>query len=299
MAFVSSSCCNNDTLEQKHVFSDCLIVTTHPNPLRGMFIANTSKKICQCQRILTMKLTNSAFFKFFIMLTIKLAGCSFAAGEGIIEEVFPAHGSSGVDTDTCITLRTNIPIDSFSVKKKGGLIVTTASGDAIQGEIVTDSTGTQITFVPRNAFPKDERFLICLQPSFRTSSGTRFSAYRVDPDLTFLDAIQNGDCFQFSTKPELSVRRAFSEPHHGEIRVYFSREPDLESIKEADIIWKQNQITGPVSMRYNPTKNMLIIYPAGNVDLNRPLTLIFPESLTATDGVALKHTAIDVFPIDS
>ncbi len=245
-----------------------------------------------------MKIKNSIFCTLIVLLTIKITGCSFDSGEGIIEDVFPSHGSSAVDTETSITVRTNLPVDSFSLEKNNGLVVKTASGEVIQGETITDSTRTLITFVPENAFPNDENFFICLQSSFRTASGISFNSYRVDPDLEFLDPFQSGDCFHFSTNPALKIRRAFSSSHHGEIRVYFSREPDLESIRKAEITWKQNQMTGSVSMRYNPTKNMLIIYPRGNADLSRTLSLVFPESFSTHDGIRLENPIIEVSPMD-
>jgi len=240
-----------------------------------------------------MKHKNLIILTIYLMSQLPIFGCSHSITEGVIEEVYPNPGSSGVDTFTDITVRVNLPLDSSSFHKSPPLTVTTTKGDSIQGDFAINQSGTQITFIPHEELTSGEDFVVCLSHSLKTVSGGSVDTYKIDPDLEHVEPLKNR-CYSFSTKSDLVVRGAFSLSSQKEIRVYFSRDLDLESFTETDITYEQNQNTDTVTMRYSPTKKMLLLYPQGGARLDQPLTLTMPGSISTPDGVHLDEKELDI-----
>ncbi len=240
-----------------------------------------------------MKHKNLIIITIYFITQLQIFGCSHSMAEGIIEEVYPTPDSSGVDTFTEITVRVNLPLDSSSFQKSPPLTVTTEKGDTIQGDISLNQSGTQITFIPHEELSSGEVFFVCLSHSLKTVNGGSIYTYKIDPDLEHVEPLESR-CYSFSTKPDLVVRGAFSLSSQKEIRVYFSRDLDLESFTESDITYKQNQNTDTVTMRYSPTKKMLLLYPQGGARLDQPLTLTIPGSISTPDGVHLDEQELEI-----
>ena len=239
---------------------------------------------------------------FMLMLIFLETGCATQSGEGIVEELSPAPGSSNVDSQASMVLKTNLPLDAASVKEDGAVTLLTAEGHRVEGLVSLNPSKTEITFTPKAPLAKGETYRLCLLPLVRTSGGSPLSAYRVDPELDILTPLDQGPCFRFSTKKHLKVREAFTLPEEGTIHIYFSRELDPQSVNDAEILWSQGRHTGSMEMRYSPTKKMLTLYPNGSVDFTLPIEVRLPPTIKSPDGISLNpedDTVVVVSPTES
>lgn len=229
-------------------------------------------------------------------------GCAMQAGEGIVEEMRPSPGSSDVDREASIKLKTNQPLKAARVKEEGAVTLLTAEGRRVHGSVSLNPSNTEITFTPKNPLATGQTFRLCLLPHVRTSGGTPLSVYRVDPDLDIFTPLAPSPCFRFSTKKDLKVRESFTLVEDEALHIYFSRDLDTQSINDAEILWSQDRNSGAVEMRYSPTKKRLTLYPRGSVDFTLPITVHLPPTIKTPDGISLTpddDTVLVVSPTES
>lgn len=242
---------------------------------------------------------NYAILSLTGLMGLFIIGCALSQGQGIIEEVSPSPGSTGLDPMTSITVKTNIPLASSTVESNRSVELVTSTGENIPGEISLNPSMTTLTFHPTQPLPQGQSFQLCLKSGLRTSNGGTIDSYRLDPDLDILTPLGKNACFSFSTKNVLKIRQAFSLTEEQAIYLYFSSKLDPMSIKDADIFWSQGSQRGSVEMRYSPTNKKLTLYPKGTVDLKRPVEIVLPPSISTLDGISLlQNTTIEVYPLE-
>jgi hypothetical protein len=225
------------------------------------------------------------------------SGCSPHPTDGVIEEISPAPGSTGVSVHARVSIRSSLPFDPKTISSQNFLLQT-AGGARIDGTVVLEDRDTRLAFVPDSPIPDDERFVACLSAEVRTIEGGGLTAYRPDPELDRLEPHSPGECFEFSTASALRVRSAYLVENPTEVRIYFSQEIASGSIESSSVTVDQDGQTLQVGLRYSPTLNRLTIFPPNELRRDEPFAVFLPSDLRSSDGQMLNDGEGSVLEID-